>query len=922
MNAPNGLFAIEPCGTNVAGVAVAALDLSGLSSLTASVNKFNAAVIGGNPINSGVQFVLSLATNNTITANNNIVLGSSGTGFSGSITNTITLGRSNVFNADGIVVFGGRQAGSMSFRTGTSSNLTIRGVSGDTSRANLWIGDQFNLSGLGNGGGGSTVCSSLLNGGAATVDARLNQLTLGIGGSSAGGYGPAAGTFIFGGSNSIIDADRISLGYAVLNSNWGSSSSNAATHVGTLSMNGGTLNVNSNFFLGYSADDDLGNTQNVTGVFNFNGGTASVASSLFLGYATNAVGIAAGTLNLSNGTFNVGGDILSSGITATGTVNLAGAALNLNGHQIGSGSQSINLVAGSGTLANVGELNGGGPLVKTGAGTLILSGTNTHTGSTTISAGRLMGLTGGVCSNSAFTVQSGATNGVLVFPAGGQWLCGALTAGAGSYLDLNFTNATISNAAAPLKVLGNFTYTNPTIIVRTATSLTNGQYPLIEYTALSGTVISNVTFVPALSSKLKYSLITNVAQSTLDLVILYTNTYGALSWAVGSGDWDFTTMNWKDIPSPAAANILYLDAWPVVLDDSASGTGAILLTNTAPISPFSVVVDASAKSYTISGSAITGSATLTKTGSATLTLTGTNTYSGRTTVHAGTLVVGGGGAIHSPNAALNVGSDVNRSTVTLAAGGAITIRTLLATNVVCGGVTNSLLNFSGGMLTTSNNGALASGILLASNVSWNMNSSWNLNGGTNIFSNVATNQNAAATLSVGNGANNVQVNVNPGAIWWHAISANSSASNTLGLVVGGGNATNNVFAVNGGTLLVTNATGNSTPVAIGGSAGSVGNQVRIMDGGQAFTKNSLPLNPYGLIGLSVGNGGAYNSLVVAGTNAAGVKATWDFNKDRLYIGGALASSNCWARVDQGGVVTNCSLFMFSTLDPVSSSFAE
>ncbi|MEI7809853.1 MAG: hypothetical protein WCJ07_15350, partial [Verrucomicrobiota bacterium] len=100
--APNGLFAIEPCGTNSTGVAVAALDLSGLSSLTASVNKFNAAVIGGNPVNSALQFVLSLATNNSITAYNNIVLGSSGTGNSGSITNTITLGRSNVFNADAL----------------------------------------------------------------------------------------------------------------------------------------------------------------------------------------------------------------------------------------------------------------------------------------------------------------------------------------------------------------------------------------------------------------------------------------------------------------------------------------------------------------------------------------------------------------------------------------------------------------------------------------------------------------------------------------------------------------------------------------------------------------------------------------------------------------------------------------------------
>ncbi|MEI8289012.1 MAG: heparinase II/III family protein, partial [Verrucomicrobiota bacterium] len=911
VTAPNGLFAIEPCGTNSSGIAVASLDLSGLASLTASVNKFNAAVIGGNPVNSGLQFVLSLATNNTITANNNIVLGSSGVGNSGSVTNTISLGQSNVFNAGGIVVFGGRQAGSMSFRTGASSNLTLRGVAGGVSRANLWIGDQYNLSGIGNGGGGSTTCGSLLNCGVGTVDARLNQLTLGIGGSSAGGYGPAAGTFIFGGTNSVIDANSIILGYAVSNSAWGSSSTNPATHVGTVSMGGGTLNVNSNFFLGYSADDDLGNIQNVTGVFNFSGGNANVTSNVFLGYAANTVGVVSGTLNLTNGILNVGGDILSSGITATGTVNLVGATLNLNRNDIGSAAKSINLIASSGTLANVGELNGGGPLVKTGSGTLTLFGTNSYTGNTAISAGKLVGLTGGSCSNSAFTVQSGATNGVLALAGGGQWFCGALTTGAGSYLELNFTNSTISNAAAPLKVLGNFSYTNPTVIVRTATSIINGQYPLIEFTSLSGTVISNVTFVPALSSKLKYSLITNAAQSTLDLMILNTNITGTLSWAVGSGNWDFATMNWKDIPAAGSANKLYQDAWPVVLDDSASGAGAILVTNTAPVSPFNVVVDASAKNYTIFGSAITGGAPLTKNGSGTLTFAGTNTYAGNTTVNAGLLVVGGGGAIISPNASLNIGPGATAATNTLAAGGTIVVKTLLATNVVCGGVSNSTFNFSGGTLTTSNSNGLASSILLASNVSLNMNSSWNLNGGAAVFSNVATNQNASAFLFVGNGTSGVQVNVNPGATWWHAIPAGSRSTNTLALTVGFGNATNNVFAVSGGTLLITNAAGNSPPVSIGSSAGSVGNQMRILNGGQALTRNSFPLNQGGSVGLNLGGSGANNSLVVAGTNAAGLPALWDFNKDRLYIGATLAASNCWARVDSGGVITNTSLFMFS-----------
>jgi autotransporter-associated beta strand protein len=45
--------------------------------------------------------------------------------------------------------------------------------------------------------------------------------------------------------------------------------------------------------------------------------------------------------------------------------------------------------AQSGTLQNLGELNGGGNLVKTTAGTLVLAGDNNHTGRTVVNAGIL-----------------------------------------------------------------------------------------------------------------------------------------------------------------------------------------------------------------------------------------------------------------------------------------------------------------------------------------------------------------------------------------------------------------------------------------------------------------------------------------------------------------------------------------------------
>ena len=404
VNASNGVFSVEPSGTNNLGLALAALDLSGLSNFTAQVGSFSAAVVGGKPNNVQGQFTLTLATNNSITASN-LVLGASGNGFG---TDTINLGLSNTFNASGILLFGGRHSGTMSFLAGTGSNLVMRGASGGLSRGNLFIGDQANFSGLGGGAGGSSGIAGTLNFGCGTVDARLNQLMLGIGASVASQtYGSGSGTLIFGGTNSVVDVNNVYLGYATLNSAVGTTY-NSPTYTGTLTMGGGKFIVNSNLFLGYSADDNLGNTQKVAGVFNLNGGVVNVASHLFLGFATNNVGAVNGTLNLSNGVFNVSADIISSGLTATGFVNLVGATLNLNSRNLGSSAKPILLVASSGMLLNAGEINGGSSVVKTGSGWLTLGGTNGFSGGTVVAAGTLQ-LAGNLASG--LTVSNGMLTG-------------------------------------------------------------------------------------------------------------------------------------------------------------------------------------------------------------------------------------------------------------------------------------------------------------------------------------------------------------------------------------------------------------------------------------------------------------------------------------------------------------------------------
>ena len=654
--------------------------------------------------------------------------------------------------------------------------------------------------------------------------------------------------------------------------------------------------------------------------------------------------------------------------TAAGNFAISGGAVTPGSVTFNDSVQNYSVSAG---------IAGSGLVSKYGLGTLTLSGTNTYSGGTVVNGGELVGVTGGSCSNSSLTVWPGATNGVQVLAAGGRWACGGLTNLSGSWVDFNFGSVTPSTTTAPLLVVGNLSFTNgANIIVRNnGATLNVGQYPLIKYGTLSGTVPNSAFSVPTLAAGASAAIINNTGNKSIDLAVTVGNT---LNWAVGNGSWDINlTANWQN---SGVSGFTYQDGRAVVLDDTASGASPILVTNTVMVSPAGVTANLTNKNYSLYGNAIAGASSLTlngsgtltllnnnsysggttisggtlqlgdgtanngavagnitdnatlaianpnaqtinsvisgtgamtKSGSGTLTLIGTNTYSGNTTINAGTLLVTNGGAINSPTATLNIGAQGGKTgTNTLANGGVITVGTLLATNVVTAGTTTnySFFNFNGGTLTTSNNNGIAASILLASNTSWTINGNWNLNGGTNFISDVATNSNPTNYVYVGNGSNNVRVNVNANAVWAHIIPTNSTVTNVMGLVIGNGNATNNVFTVNSGTLIVTNRPGATIPpITIGNNTGSIGNQLIITNGGKVFSSSR---GDYGTVAGQIGNYGYNNSAIVAGTNASGQKATWNLGKDRLVIG-ASATSNSWVRVDQGGVITNCQVYEFN-----------
>jgi len=158
---------------------------------------------------------------------------------------------------------------------------------------------------------------------------------------------------------------------------------------------------------------------------NVSGGTVTVNDGAANGWAIRLASIgenaksedaeAIGTLNVTGGTLNVGGDIINGGVasgasgsTATAVV-LNGGTLNMNGHAIGDATNQIDtLTLASGTLSNVSEINGGATVVKTGGGTLALTGTLGYTGETSVSSGNLQ-LDGTHTGGGLITVGSGGT---------------------------------------------------------------------------------------------------------------------------------------------------------------------------------------------------------------------------------------------------------------------------------------------------------------------------------------------------------------------------------------------------------------------------------------------------------------------------------------------------------------------------------
>ena len=639
-------------GNNNSGTMNVTLDMSNLSNFT-----FDTGTAG-----SGNLFVgygtrplatLRLAnTSNTITAAGIVVGRSNQTpGFTGLGTNNNAGGTSTIFLGDGTNVINtnsitlgiSKGVGVIQFGSGSGS-VVIAGQAGGASTADITISNE-------NSGSGSAGVSSVFLAG---HSAQVQGGTVLVGDNSASS-GASNGSLTF--DTGTFSANTFELGVHTGSTGQGSGlfTLGGATPNNTAS---GIFNVNTTFNIARQTSNNTSGT--TTGTFTINGATANINSDI---NDVSTIGTHLGTINLNGGTLNMMGHGIG---TNTGT--LPGNAVTVN----------LPATGNTATLSNLGStgINAAG-LNMNGTGTLLLGGTSTYSGNTTVSSG-VLAVTGLTPAASTVNVNGGALigTGTVAGPVvvGGGNLGGGLTTSATSGtltlsggLTLNSGNLLFTIGTASSDVInvtgGGVTFNSGALALGLGTGAhpTNGsQFNVLTNSSalsqgglsLSDTVIGRVTLHPFINGN---NLTVSTAGQTANLT--WNNSFGVggdgTSWDSGLG----SNQNWN---STAASNpFIFFDGDDVTFNDSNNNHYTVSINTT--VQPSSITVNNNSGNYTFNGSTIAGPGALTKSGTAALTINTSNSYSGGTTLNAGTLNLGNISALGTGTFTINAGTIDNTS---------------------------------------------------------------------------------------------------------------------------------------------------------------------------------------------------------------------------------------------------------------------
>ncbi|MCX6889775.1 MAG: autotransporter-associated beta strand repeat-containing protein, partial [Verrucomicrobia bacterium] len=570
---------------------------------------------------------------------------------------------SNTFWTD-TVNFGGDRAGlDLGFLTSTGS-FTLRNRLG-TGRSTLNIANIASTTDY-----MPVITFDLL--GHAT-DMLVSTLTL----SAKTGTTGCATTAILSMDTGIFDASTVLIGSRASNAPANvANAGNSQTTTGTLNI-GGTLTFNvgvAGMTIGNSTITSSTYGSNVVASVNISGTpTVNILGPITLGASSNAAGPVASSLIINGGTFDIRGNIAKgtgagSG-SVTSTLTLDNATLNLNGFVIGAGARPINnLNLRSGTIRNVGEINGGLGFTKSAGvisanNTLILEGINSFSGNFTISAGTVQVGTGSTTGTLGTT--SVINNAALVINRSNAYAVANAISGTGTLAVSGTGTITLS---------GNNSYAG-------TTTVSSGLVSLAHSNAL-GSVGTGTSVASGASLELQGGI--TVGAEALAISGTGNAANGALRNYFGANTFGGTV-------TLGGATTIQSDVGTLTLNNA-----------TAIVADVNDVTFTGTGNTVISG-AITGTTTgLTKTGNGKLTLGGNSTFQGAVNVNAGTVSVNGanglgdavGGTVVASGASLELQGNVNVTSEPLdltgtGFGGFGALRNLTGSNTFGGPITLS-----------------------------------------------------------------------------------------------------------------------------------------------------------------------------------------------------------------------------------------